>query len=82
MSIRYCRSCKRETIWKKAKALVNTWWASLDFGDEYSGQDLSKVGRGQTISQTGKAVLVTVDKCERCGRSIGPDMYKAQGGLR
>lgn len=70
MKKKYCKSCKRDTIWDKGVALLNSWWASADFSGDYVGSDMSKVNRGQTISRTGPPSLVAVEKCASCGRSV------------
>lgn len=68
--ISYCRDCKRETIWKRGRALLNRLFVHQDFGGQYSGEDVNKAETGQTMSRSGRPKLVLVRKCEDCGRSI------------
>ena len=58
-----CRTCGRRM--RVGVALRNALWCGVpDFpGDR-------RVGRGQTLSYTGPAVLVRALKCEGCGRSV------------
>ena len=69
----YCKYCKKGTNWEWSKALENTWFVHGDFPGDYSGTDTSKAKRGQTMSKTGPAKLVTVRKCKECGRSVKDD---------
>lgn len=71
--LRLCRTCKRPTIWRTAVALLNDWRWSGDFRGDPSGSGPTipdSVHRGATVSQTGPARLVQVEKCSGCGRSI------------
>ncbi len=66
----YCRTCKKDTVWRRSKALLNRLVVHGDFIGDYSGTDTSKAQRGQTMSRSGAPKLVPVRKCEECGRSV------------
>lgn len=56
-------------------ALMNTAFVHGDFPGDYEGplEDLTPTQerlRGQTISNTGPAVVVSVMKCSLCGHSV------------
>jgi hypothetical protein len=63
-----CRACGSLAI--VSKALVNRPYVHADFIGDYSGYDIRRAHRGQTVSQSARhSSLVSCFKCPNCGRS-------------
>lgn len=74
MNKSYCRDCHKKgkglKLMEAGKALLNRLVVHSDFPGDYSGEDISKAQRGQTMSRTGRAQMINVLKCPECGRSV------------
>lgn len=55
---------------KQGKAIANQW---IYFGDFRSGSGPAREAqRGETISATGKPLVIPAFKCEKCGHTVVP----------